>query len=449
MKNNKYLSKIKTVAAFAILGQIYSVHSLEYAVSVSTETEYSDNISQALNSEEGDRLSLELGFTLSTENTKSWDINLSGAYSDENYSVDSLADQTNKEFDARVFYRPPTSNFRLLFLESYTIVPRNRFAVENVDNTRNINVATLRPSYFFNVTSGDKLNIEVSKTDLDNDEIEGAGFTTNGSRQDDEISVSWERVINANTFLSIVRNDVKVDYSASMAEGAVDYDQIDTFISYRRVVGMTQYQLDFGRSELTNQLGQKSEDELITASLGRQINRTHFISFSGRKGFDSLLGTDIATETVDVINPTNEFQSASKVREINFGYAIEDNTDSLSFSLFDRELIGVDSTDEEKRQGLTAQYSVSMSRYFNTPLESNIEIGYSLAKSDFSITGVNTSANSVENLRLRYNHNQTRALSYYAEISRRLSYLQLAGLPEEKRDSSSIVIGVRYNFTPR
>ena len=422
-----------------------NIYAVDIDYSLFSTYRYSDNLAQNNSELSGTALNSGATFDITNEGNNVWTFDLSGTISKEWYSIDNLETQDRNQASASLEYMSPSSNFEFLLRDDYSQAPRDRFALTEVDNLIDVNIITARPSYFFNLTPLNLINLEVTYVELTR---EGEDDTTIGQESFDFINLSkeirYEKIINSSSDISLVLDSVTTEFSGDSALG--DFTQDNLFLRWVARGRFNQVQLEFGRSRVSNGTEEDIETEYYNATYTRQINSTSSLNFNYNDSVNIVARESFIDNSVNVDDQIGTFGNAQKVKSYNLTYSL--TGDSLSGTVFInqaryRELNGGNS---EKRSGGAINFTYSLSQYFSTAPQTNINFVYRNNRNTFNGSNDLSTGNKVESYSLQFNYFAKASLSYFIEVlvrnaeSTRINSAFLNG------DSSTVSIG--FNYSP-
>lgn len=434
-----------TAALFNCLLLIFSSSTLsyEYQYALESAVRFSDNIAGSANAESGRSINAGYYFRLNTPTYDDWFADVSGKFVFEEFYTETSQNQQYKQLTAFANYRPRTSNFSLRVLGDISQTPRNRFAIESIDNLRDTKSITLMPSYFYKFTGLDRLNLDYSYTDSINKDIENDAEIINGSRVINESTIEYERQLNSTQKLFITARNSETDFDALLSEGAVDDERNDLLLRWIVLGQATQLKLEYGMSEITDDLGNDIEIHPYQLSIERQFNRQHSLEFLASSGFDSEINERFSTDTLEVTNQSSNFTSAQKVDEIRVIY--DRTSEDLNFSLevFNMKIEDILETNTEEQKSYQLTFSYPISRYLMLKSNADLKISLLNTKSDFNTVLSDVSDRELKLASLLYTQYFTQAIAMTIRLdARREDSIAIQSITAK---SNSISFGIRYS----
>ncbi len=423
-----------------------TVLAIDYTYSVFSDLTYSDNFDSNIDDASGYSSNNGISFGIDTDQNSYLIFGLSGAYSKSFFSLDGLSDQETKQLALELSYEAVSNNFGLLLRDDFSQTPQNRTSTQQFDNVADVNVITIRPSYFFKLSPIDRIYFEgthVTSTRKDQSGIQsdGSSFDTISKIK----SIRYEKKINATTDISFIFNSTDNDLDSESGTGNIDFIQEDAFFRWIGRGASNQLQLEYGRAEIEDELGREFDTNLLNVIYSRQVNRTHLLDASYRKGFLLRLNDNFIDGSVDVSDES--FGAAQELVSTNLNYAISETFISLTFNAFDLEFTGTGGNSEETRKGITVTASYSLARIFSTGIDTNV--AFSVRKNKNSFTGLDNSTinTKVDSYEFRYNYASSASLSYYISFDKRNAASDNQNTRLNGGDSKSLSIG--FSYSPR
>jgi len=410
-------------------------HALDFRYSINTSAQDSNNVTQRVGGGEGKAYTAGFDFTLNSSATSEWNINAASQFLLTKYSIsgdDDLEDEKNKNFQGVVRYDPSGTNFFVNFLANVSQAPRNRFSIEGVNNLRDIQTLAANPSYFIRLNPADRLNFSANVIKLKSDDGEQSDgiILQNDSRKVYEYATSYQKRLTEINTLALNLQQSSNDFDD---ESALDYKQQDLFLSVSINGVANQLQLEYGLSEVKDDINGKTKLNYSQVNYSRQVNRMQSLQLGYFDGVNQVLNTD-SVSNGSVNQQANNALAAQESKDYRLGY--------------DRRLRQLSRADAqfEKEKQYNATVSYSMSRLLNTALNSNLVLSYSLSKRGFDRVDAsgNVNANEIKNYGIRYNHNYSPKLSYFIAVTKREATQQVTDSVNEN-NSKTIEIGFVYS----
>lgn len=415
-----------------------ALYAADYSYGVSSEYEDSDNISGLQAGAEGEVKTVGINFTFGSTNYREWEIELNGGISNIYYSTDELGDETLKELEANVLYKPLQSHFTMYTLVNSGVAPINRFQPQEVNNIRDELVIALRPLYSIPLTKIDTINIGYAYVDYQLEDVDTTVPFQISSNTATNFILNYEKEVNASNSISFNFGKGKTDFKDNIGFGAIDYEQDDLFLRWV-VEGQTnQLQVEYGKSKIVDEFLQKLDISLQTFSFDRQINTENSLELSYSKSFGNVLDTNQATNTVTT-SPPNDLNTAQIVEDHSFSYTHNGNVFNTTFGFSNTNLNQVFTENIEKRKSIQLELTYRLSRILNNSGLSNISFLYTKSESDFDTSRTDFVYHEVESYNVAYNYvyssNFTISLIYASRDTSQLD-INLLNIPIESESFS-------------
>jgi hypothetical protein len=440
--------KIKNILAPAALvsiaGFCLTASAVDFDYSLYSALRYSDNLAQSNEQLSGTSLNSGGTFSFENESQSVWSVDFSGAISKEWFSIDELETQDRNQASASIEYKSPTSNFEFLLRDDYSQAPRDRFALEEVNNLVNVNVITARPSYFYNFTPLDLFNAEITYLASTRD-----GIDTNvlGQESLDFINISkeirYEKTINTSQEISLVFDTIETEFDDDSLGN--NFEQDNLFIRWVGRGRLNQIQLEFGKARVTS-ADQEFDTELYNILYSRQINSNHSFGASIRNSVNFVVSESFIDNSINVDDQIGSFGNAQKIKSGNLNYTMTGDLVSGTFQIFDATYEGISGSNSEKRRGgsLTATYSLS--QYFSSAPQSNLLINLQKNTNSFDNLSGNSVENNVEVYAAHFNYFVRPTFSIFFQLLKRDVESTSATTNFLSGDSESVSLG--FNYTP-
>jgi hypothetical protein len=420
--------------------------ALEYDYSIFATTLYNDNFNSNLEDPSGYSLNSGVSFRVNTDQNSDWILDATGVYSKEYFSLSQLTAQSTNQLAFDLNYDAADSNFSLLLRDDFSQTPQNRTSTQGVNNLTDVNVVTVRPEYFFKLTSLDKLyfeaaHIKSNRTDQSEIVSDGLSFDTKTKIK----SVRLERKLNETSEFSFVASETDTDFESDSGANSTDFVQDDRY--FRWVGGGTynQLQIEYGISEIIDEQGRDFDTDLLNVIYSRQINRSHELEASYREGFDVQLSDNSIDDSVIISD--DSFGAAQEFNSANLSYIVSGTFISFTFNLFELKFNGTGAETEELRKGVSFNASYSLARVFSTAIDTDIAIDFRKSKNAFTAldgSNINTKTQTVD---LRFNYVYSPTTSYFVSLNIRATDSDNPINQLNGGDSNSI--GVGFVYTPR
>ncbi|MET1256767.1 hypothetical protein [Aliikangiella maris] len=442
----------KTIPVLLGLGLFISpiVGAIDFGYGFFSSLRQSDNLNQSDNGNSGTAYDLGMRFGIGNNASNVINYEIDGVLATADYTSDDLDREYYRSLDGRFQYQAVDSNFGFIALEQLTQVPANRFATQETNNLRDINVYAARPTYYIRLSGEDKINLYA--TYIDFSAGENTLDATNNSKNETMFSMDYAHRLNPITTITLVAEKSETDFDEAFNEltrTADDFSQNDIFMRWETRGKTTSLRANLGQSEVTTDSGEKFDADLLDINLSRVINRTQSINLGFRKGFDSLLGFNLDANQININSQSVNFNTALETKQHSLTYEYRDISFSSSLRIFSAELSSVQVQNNETRKGAEFNISYSLSHLLKNPLESNIQFQYSRTDSEFSTQDVVSLNNLVENFEIRFNYSINRKLDLYARVEKRVSESQNVGEAMVDSSANNFVLGVTYTPVKR
>lgn len=421
------------------------IGAADYGFSIFSTLSHSDNLTQSDPKSSGSSLNTGLTFDFGLDDDYSWTIELSGQFAREVFSIDELSNQDTKLLLASANYEAKGSNFALLVRDDISQKPQNRFATQSIGNVADVNILTVRPSYFFKFTPIDRLFLEATymKTSTNNqsllfeDEL-SFDFISKGG------NIRYEKKINATNDLALVVETNDTEFEEFESLPTVDFTQDDIFIRWVVRGRLNLLQLELGESNVEDQFSREFDTNLAGLLYKRILTQTQEIVLNVRDGFLVTLNDNFTDNTLSANNQSSDFGSAQEFKKRTLTYTKSDKNLGANFNLFDFDFQSVAGTSNESRQGIELGISYSLVRLLSTQYDTSISFTYSRSKDNFETTIGEDLENTIDTYRLRYDFAQSTAMSYFLEYRARNSDSDGRNSRFIVGDSNTISIGFIY-----
>lgn len=303
------LRKTKTSLAVAFLllaSGVVGAEKVDIGYSFFSNYEYSDNVSQlagnqgtvSIDPPSGSSLEYGLRFDLETEQTAVLAAKIDANVSRINYKINEsgteLDDDDRKNIQASVLFQPRTNNFRLSIIDSLRQEKSDRTNVQGVNNTTDVNVFSITPSYFFRLNERSRINVQYIYSDLDED-VEDA-TQLDSSKVSTTAELGYQRQVSNFLNWSLNANHVETEFK----ELNLEFDQDAIFLRIVKSGSLTNFSLDVGRQRAIDSNDVDAYQNLIGFSLSRKINRTSDFTLLYRKGFSEAVNINVSNTLVQL-----------------------------------------------------------------------------------------------------------------------------------------------------
>lgn len=425
---------------------IGKVSALEYNYSIFATTLYNDNFNSNLEDPSGYSLNSGVSFRVNTDQNSDWILDATGVYSKEFFSLSQLTAQSTNQLAFDLNYDASDSNFSLLLRDDFSQTPQNRTSTQGVNNLTDVNVVTVRPEYFFNLTSLDKLyfeaaHIKSNRTDQSELVSDGLSFDTKTKIK----SIRLERKLNASSDFSFVATETDTDFESDSGADSTDFVQDDRYFRWVGRGIYNQLQLEYGASKIVDEEGRDFDTDLLSVIYSRQINSSHELEVSYREGFDVQLSDNSIDGSVDISDES--FGAAQEFSSSNISYIVSGSFVNFTINLFELKFNGTGNDTEELRKGASVSASYSLAKVFSTAIDTNIAIDFRKSENTFTAlvgSNINTETQTID---LRFNYVYSPTMSYFVSLNVRATDSDNPINQLNGGDSNSI--GVGFVYTPR
>src|SRR5690606_16215121 len=157
--------------SLGLLGAICApaASALEYNYELYSSAEFTDNVSQDLGGSgpSGNILTGGVAFDARTDTSSELTADIAGDFARRHFSTSDLSAETRKFLDASLIYQPNSTNFSVAVLESLQQSQEDRRSLRTVNNLRDINIFSVVPSYFFDLTGRSRLRASYAWSTVD------------------------------------------------------------------------------------------------------------------------------------------------------------------------------------------------------------------------------------------------------------------------------------------
>ncbi len=433
------------IVAFPILLSVQSLHAIEFEYSLFSTYRYSDNLAQNNLQLSGTALNSGGTFNFENESQNVWSVDFSGSISKEWFSIDEIDTQDRNRLSASIEYTSPTSNFEFLLRDDYSQAPRDRFAVSDVDNTVDVNVVTIRPSYFFTITPLDVINAEVTYLDS---RREGEDVDVVGQESFDFINISrelrYEKTINKSSDISLVLENVTTEFNEDSL--GRDFEQDNVFLRWVGRGRLNQIQLEIGQATVINENQEDFDTELLNILYSRQITGNANLGISLRNSVNFVVSESFIDDSINVDDQIGSFGSAQKVKSLNVLYDMTGDSLSGNFQLFKAVYEGVSQSNSEDRMGAGLSLTYSLSQYFSSAPQTNLTLNLERNKNEFENAAGANIKNDEWVYSLQFNYFAKASLSYFVQYLQRDASSTSTTSAFLSGDAESISVG--FNYSP-
>ena len=421
-----------------------SVNAVEIDYTITSSFRHSDNLAERPEALGGDATSAALTLDIESVNNAAWDFRLSSNFASTDYSVSELEREDRKSFALDARYDPANSNFDLLLSNNYSQVPRNRFVSQSVNNLREISVSYIRPIYFIKLSPLDRLNVDYTYIDFTNLNASEDSSILYGTRISQESSLGYEKKISAISSIGVYQSKVDTSFSEAINDSIIDFEQTDTFIRWQTTGQFTQLAIEYGFSDVINVRKEKVSSTLKRLSFNRRINSNQVLTLRYQVGFDTVLNSNLATNSININSASSDFGTAQEVDEASVEYTYAGALLSTSLSYIDRKTSSAIGDDSEEREEFVLSVEYSLSRLFNVRTQNTIEVFARVFDNEFDTELSSITESSTQIYGLRYNHPINRNLVFFSEYAKRNSEDDNTDQNTNVR-SYSIEFGIVYN----
>ena len=445
MKKNTSIIKNTMMLCGVLIS--HQLAAIEFEYSLFSAYRHSDNLTQNNLQLSGNALNAGGAFSFENDGDGNWTIDFSGSLSREWYSIDSLQRQDRNQVSAIIEYTSPSTNFEFLLRDDYSQAPRNRFAVEEVGNLVDVNVATARPSYFFNITPLDLIKAEVTYLDSSR---EGDDIDTFGEESFDFVNISkeirYEKTLSNSSDVSLVFDSVETRFNEDSS--GVDFDQDNLFIRWVGRGRLNQAQIEIGKSRVTDVGGEDFDTELFNFLYSRQINPDNTIGISLQNSVNLIVSESFIQDSINIDDQIGAFGNAQKVKSANVSYTMSGELISGDFQISNASYENLAGENREKRAGISLSVTYSLSKYFSTAPQTNVNLILQKNKNSFENELGSDIENDVELYSLQFNYYASESLSYYIQWLKRDASSNSPTSAFLSGDSNSISIGISFAPVP-
>jgi hypothetical protein len=403
----------------------------------------SNNIVQREQAISGNARTTGVSFDLSNDDGSEIDFSLSGNLQNTEYSVEEFFSERRKDFTARLLYNPNSSNFDFLLIDNYTNVPRNRFATQDVNNLREIDVLVARPRYFFKFSPLDQINFDYTHINFENLNASEDISILYGTRISNESSFGYERKLSSSSSLGVYQSTVDTRFKEAVNDSILDFEQVDQFLRWQSIGQNTQLVIEIGVSDVTNIQQETARSKLKRFTLNRRINRVQLISFRHLAGFDTVLNSNLATNSININTASSDFGTAQEVKETALEYTHNGSLLITDVRLTNRKTSSAIERNTENRNEFYFSTEYMLSNLFRLPTDTSVTFTYLKFKNDFDTIASPITESETQTYRLRYSQPINRSLLLYSEYAERHSSDDNPNLQGDI-DSYSIELGFIY-----
>src|SRR5690606_4399843 len=349
------------------------------------------------------------------------------------FSTSDLSAETRKFLDASLIYQPNSTNFSVAVLESLQQSQEDRRSLRTVNNLRDINIFSVVPSYFFDLTGRSRLRASYAWSTVD-EELDLA------SRDVQTVTAGYEyRLSNlSNLSLNVSRSDIEFDSQP------LEYEQERAFLRWTYTGRLTVWNLDIGKQRTVDR---PDSDEVLTSfSWERSLSNISTAGFFLRTGYSDALDSAVSGRMLRLVPNSDVALTDDLVTEKQAGVFYE----------FDRGALGGRLSAEARRlESAEAIYNggewVDEERYIGTAT-ANYRFSRGNALSPFGISAMfqymdeqfleEDLTNEIGEARLRLNYFATRSTQFFFEVRAR----DASGTgPLSDTDETAALVGVRLS----
>lgn len=422
-------------------------YALDYNYSIFSSVEYTDNIRQVSEAggtdEAGQIYDAGLGFNLDTEANVLLAADVSGTFSKRYYSADELDAEDRKDLMASLLFQPSSNNFRLAVLESLQQVSADRRSVQTVNNLRDVNIVSVVPSYFFDLTPISRIRASANYSRIDEDEGDRTGGAFEDSSRDVRgATVGYQYQVSdlSNWSLNATRSNTE------FTDTEQEYDQESVFFRWAYGGRLTDWSLDLGQQRIVD--AQDADEALVTFSIERQVNNNASLSMFYHQGYNDIVNDSVGNELIRIVPNRNaafadelaterEFTLAYNYSRINFDAGVTLSTRNLESE--ESLTIGRPVDEDEHGLRLSSGYRFRDENYNMSPY--GLGLDYRHAREEFNLEGLE---NKINELRFRLDYFASQSLRVYLQLrSRNASGAGGSG----DNDEQSVTLG--FSFSPR
>lgn len=436
-----------SISAILILMASMHLQAVDWRYTLFSNVRYSDNLNQTTNNIEGYAVNAGFTFNLNNEPDAELYYITSGLFGWTTFSQDNIDNEYVRGFNGNLVYQPKNTNFKLLAVENLSQVPQNRFVTQEINNLRDVEVSAVKPTYFFNLSGSDKLNIDYSHIVVDAANVNANINLQNGSRTINEGSMGYDRNINATNVVSIIARASATNYDDPLNitnQTGVDYNQKDIFARWTLTGISNLLRIDYGKSRVKTELDKTIDVDLLQFLFRRQLNRTHSVSLTYREGFDSIFNFELGTNTINVNNRSGDFGNTLKIKERRLSYDIAEDFFTSRISYFNEDLDSTLTSNTEKRIGLELSLVYRLSRLLDSPYDTNLAFTYFNSKNHFDSTLTQVTEDKVERFNLSFNYFISKSTFVFLQLQKRHSDSFIMTITNANIDSNTIFLGVSY-----
>ncbi|MCW8193273.1 hypothetical protein F6455_00545 [Proteobacteria bacterium 005FR1] len=415
------------------------VGALDYDYTLYSSAEYSDNIRQGGLGDDrpsGNILEGGIDFNVATSADTTFAADVEGDFSRRWYSVDGLDAEDRKFLDAGLLFQPDSSNFRLAVLESLRQVAENRRLARAVNNIRDVNVFSVVPSYFVDLTSRSRIRGTYSYSRID-EELDLA------TREVNTATVGYEYKVSnlSNVSLNVSQSDIE------FTDRGTQYDQESGFFRWTYLGRLTNWALDLGQQRIVG--FDDAQEVLVNFSLDRQVSRYSTLGLFYSQGYSDAVGSQVGGRLTQLVPNSEAVYADDLAREqrmtLSYGFArgaIEGRlaVDAQTLESEEAVVIGrrVDEDNYSARLGLDYRFR---SRNYDLS-DFGIGASFRYRLEEFNITQEETEVNEAA---LRLTYFATRSTDLFMEVRSR----NAAGTaPSSDSDENAIMVGIRFSPRP-
>jgi len=431
------LISVLVIIVLTVLSSLVPIQSyarpLVFKYSVNLSAAATDNIAQTASNINGTVMSGGLSFLLDYQDSEALQILATGYTNKIYYSDASLKNETRKAFDAGLLYKPSQTHFRLSLGETIAQVPLSRFAVNDVDNLRDVQITIASPSYYFDLTRTDRINIGYDFVSLNDSE----GLS---SRDGEQYSIFYAKTLSPLSKLSLHALQLDVSFSDN---GGTDYRREDYFVRWETLTPVTTIGIEAGRSRITPVFGMTENNDFYRFFFERQINRTNRMRLALEDGFVNALATRFGPETAKTATNAQVvfFDNALTQRKASFNIAHTEQRFNWNVGLFDLTYETQNLAFTENQKGLDGLISVDASKIFGKKFRPTLDFSLSRLRYFRRIDNVTT---DIWQGAVRARFFATDKLSFYTEFRRRTAR---SGLAIENVDENRFTVG--FTLAPK
>jgi hypothetical protein len=418
---------------------IPSLYALDYNYSLYSSAEYTNNIRQAMQ-ETGETVSGNilrggLGFNLNTEANARLAADVAGNFAKVYYSASDLDAEDHKALDVSFLFQPRSNNFRLALLESLQQVAADRRSVRTVNNLRDVNILSVVPSYFIDLTPVSRIRAAYGYSAIDEE-------FDDSSRDVTSATVGYQYSVSnlSDWSLNISRSTTK------FTDTGQAFDQETVFLRWTYTGVLTNWNLDVGQQRIVE--GGNESETLVTFSIARQVNNFSNVGLFYHQGYGDVVNTSVTNRLIQLV-PNSDVVFADELareKQVTLFYELDRGTLGGRLGLEARRLkseesVAIGGVVDEDRYALNLGMDYRFHDQSNGLSPYGVGAWYRYADEQFNLENEN---NRIHEAAIRFDYFATRSTRFYVELRSR----DTAGTgPAAGTDEHLAVVGFR--FAPR